>query len=82
MSRPKVLFQGSHESNRHGRHDPPEVLRVAETIAAALGESLIRNGLDIILTGFHSLDDVLGRAAVATCEELGVDPRDRIRTYP
>ena len=81
MSRPKVLFQGSHVP-RGRRRDPPEVLPAAEAIVSALGKSLIRNGLDIILTGSRSLDSVLGQAAVATCEELGVDPRDRVRTYP
>jgi predicted nucleotide-binding protein len=58
------------------------VLAVAEAVVSALGQSLIQNGLDIILTGFRSLDAVLGHAAVATCNELGVDPRERIRSYP
>ena len=81
MARPRILFQGSH-SQRGSRRDPPEILPVAEAISAALGRSLIRNGVDIILTGFRSLDGVLGRAAVAACEELSIDQRERIRTYP
>lgn len=82
MNRAKVLFQGSHVAARGRRHDPPELLPVAEAVASALGHSLIRNGLDIVLTGFRSLDALLGKAALKTCEELGIDPRERIRTYP
>jgi hypothetical protein len=81
VRRPKVLFQGSHVQ-RGSRHDPPEVLPIAEAIASELGKSLIKNGLDIILTGFRSLNAVLGHAAVQTCNELGIDPRERIRSYP
>jgi predicted nucleotide-binding protein len=80
MNRPKVLFQGSHK-RRGARHDPPETLPTAEGIASALGKCLIRNGLDVVLSGFVSLNAVLGQAAVTACEELNVDPRERIRTY-
>jgi predicted nucleotide-binding protein len=81
MTRPKVLFQGSHKQ-RGTRHDPSETLPMAGAIASALGKCLIRNGLDVVLTQSLSLSAELGREAVAACEELTVDPRERIRTYP
>jgi len=80
MTRPKVLFQGSHKQ-RGARQDPPESLPIANAISSALGKSLIQSGLDTVVTGFQSLDAEFGFAAVAACAALGIDPRERIRTY-
>jgi len=86
MSRNRILFQGSHSSrgrvDSRGRRDRPEDLLIAEPIAAALGRQLVESGFDLILTGGISLDASVGAAAVAACRDAGVDPRDRIRTYP
>jgi len=86
VNRHRILFQGSHSSrgrvDSRGRTDRPEDLLIAEPIAAALGKELITNGFDLILTGAVSLDAVVGAAAVDACHKLGVDPRERIRTYP
>ena len=86
MSRHRILFQGSHSTrgrvDSRGRRDRPEDLAIAEPIAVALGEQLIQGGFDLILTGSRSLDAVVGTAAVNACKALGVDPRERIRTYP
>jgi hypothetical protein len=55
---------------------------IAEPIAEALGRELIANGLDLVFTGGSSLDATVGRAAVDACQEAGINPRERIRTYP
>jgi predicted nucleotide-binding protein len=80
MTRPKVLFQGSHKQ-RGTRQDPPETLPIAMAISCALGKSLIQGGLDSVVSGFKGLDAEFGRSAVATCHTLGIEPRERIRTY-
>jgi len=86
MNRHRILFQGSHSSRGRvdslGRTDRSEDLLIAEPIAAALGRELITIGFDLILTGERSLDASVGTAAVNACQDLGVDPRERIRTYP
>ena len=79
--RPRVLFQGSHSTAR-GRRDSPDQLDLASRFAEALGDVLIDQGLDLVLTGSRSLDAAVGRAAVAACERSGGNPRERIRTYP
>jgi predicted nucleotide-binding protein len=50
-------------------------------ISSALGKSLIEGGLDTVVSGFKSLDAEFGRSAVASCHALGLNPRERIRTY-
>jgi hypothetical protein len=82
MIRKRVLFQGSYVAGHRSRTDSPAQLEIAEPIARALGDSLIRRGLDLILTGADSLSHVVGTAATNACRELGADPRERIRTYP
>src|SRR5262245_5617854 len=86
MNRNRVLFQGSHSIrvrvDSRGRKDRPEDLKIAEPIAAALGRELIANGLDLVFTGGSALDATVGRAAVDACQEAGINPRERIRTYP
>lgn len=86
MKRHRILFQGSHSSqgriDSRGRRDRPEDLLVAEPIAAAIGRELIMSGFDLVFTGGRSLDAVVGAAAVVACQKAGVDPRERIRTYP
>ena len=82
MARPRILFQGSHKSSRRGRHDAPEQFQIAQPIAVALGDVLIREGFDVVLSGARSLDSEFGRSAVAACSDIGVNPRERIRTYP
>jgi predicted nucleotide-binding protein len=77
----RVLFQGSHVIGGR-RMDPPVLLSKAQLIATALGDALIRADLDLILTGYRNLDMAVGTAAVAACRDLGVDPKERIRTYP
>jgi len=57
-------------------------LSAANEIAAALGKKLIDANLDLVLTGGISFDERIGKAAISRCEELGLDPRERIRTYP
>lgn len=79
--RPRVLFQGSHSTAR-GRTDPPDQLGLATALAEALGDVLIDQGLDLVLTGSRSLDAAVGKAAVAACVRIGANPRERIRTYP
>lgn len=86
MTRNRILFQGSHSSrarvDSRGRKDRSEDLLLAEPIAAALGRELIASDFDLILTGGRALDASIGGAAVAACKEAGIDPRERIRTYP
>jgi len=86
MNQHRILFQGSHSArgrvDSRGRKDRPEDLLIAEPIAAALGRELITAGFDLIFTGGRSLDGSVGTAAVEACQHLGVDPRERIRTYP
>ncbi len=86
MNRKRVLFEGSHSSrgrqDSRGRRDRPENLEIAEPIANELGVELIRSGFDLLLTGSKSLAGTVGSAAVQACRDLGVDPRERIRTYP
>ena len=86
MGRFRVLFQGSVSDRQRvdsrGRKDRPELSSIAEPIATALGKEVIRGGLDLILTGTRSLDRLVGLAAEAMCNELGANPRERIRTIP
>ena len=86
MKRPRLLFQGSHSSrgrvDSRGRADRLEDLAIAEPIARALGRRLIESGFDLIFTGGQSLDGSVGATALEACAQIGVDPRDRIRTYP
>ena len=79
--RPRILFQGSHRA-RASRRDTPEQLEVARSIAKELGDVIISRGFELILTNAGSIAADVGLAAVAACERLGVDPRERIRTYP
>jgi predicted nucleotide-binding protein len=76
--RPRVLFQGSHATRRG---DTAEQLELAIPIAKAIGDALVHRGFDLVLTGSLSLDAEVGRAASAACEALGLDPRERLRTY-
>jgi predicted nucleotide-binding protein len=80
MIRKRVLFQGSFNSFR--RVASKAQVEVSRELASALGGELVRAGLDVVLTSAVGLDECAGRAAVAACEELGADPRERIRTYP
>ena len=85
MNRRRILFQGSHSIRARvdsvGRRDRHEDLAIAEPIAKALGKELIDAGFDLIFTGSRSLDAVVGASAVQACTQMGVDPRERIRTY-
>ena len=85
MTRAKILFQGNYSSrgrvDSRGRRDRPELLDIARPIAEALGDALIREGFNLILTAGKSLDGDVGHAAVAACGETGADSRERIRTY-
>ncbi len=86
MGRFRILFQGSISSRKRvdsrGRDDRKELEAVAEPIAASLGREIIAGGFELMLTSGHSLDHVIGKAALEACTELGVDPRERIRTIP
>src|SRR5690348_11389737 len=86
MPRNRILFQGSHSTrsrvDSRGRNDRTEDLRLAESIANELGRQLIAAGFDLVLTGGRSLDAVVAAAAVKACTDEGIDPRERIRTYP
>jgi hypothetical protein len=83
--RPRVLFQGSFGDGTLRKRSNTELAEhpaLALPIAEELGSRLIEAGFDLILTGATQLDQVLGESAVAACERLKIDPRDRIRTYP
>lgn len=82
MTRRRVLFQGSHVPSGRGRSDNERQRQLARPIAKSLGDTLIREGFDVVLTGARSLDAEVGRAAVAACADIGAEPRERIRTYP
>jgi predicted nucleotide-binding protein len=79
MQRPRILFQGS-QSTEGSRTHSPEELEAAARIASALGSSVIAFGFDLVLTSAVSLDQLVGKAAAEACQELDVEPRDRIRT--
>lgn len=80
MGRFRILFQGSHTGRSFAALTRP--LEEVQALAAAIGEAVIDAGFDLILTGGSAgLDPPVGEAAVKRCERLGVDPRDRIRTY-
>jgi predicted nucleotide-binding protein len=81
MARKRVLFQGSHSSRGIAAFAPDQFER-AQRIAAALGDALIRNDLDLILNSGKSLDSTVGKSAEAACNALGYDTRERIRTVP
>ena len=85
MNRHRILFQGSYSMSRRpdsvGKKDRPEDLALAEPIAAALGQELITTGFDLIFTGGESLDALVATAAFDACQRIGVNPRERIRTY-
>ena len=85
--RPRVLFQGSFADGSLRKRSITELEldehpALALPIAEELGSRLIEAGFDLILTGATQLDHVLGESAVAACERLKINPRDRIRTYP
>lgn len=81
MSRKKVLFQGSYKP-LGTRFDSLEQKAIAEPIASELGRALMHGNFDLILTSSRELDSLVGASAVAACKELGIDPRERIRTCP
>ena len=85
--RPRVLFQGSFADGSLRKRSVTELEldehpALALPIVEELGSRLIEAGFDLILTGATQLDHVLGESAVAACERLKINPRDRIRTYP
>ena len=57
-------------------------MEIAKELSKYIGESIIKNGYELAITGARSLDAEIGNSAVAACEALGVNPRERIRTYP
>ncbi len=76
----RILFQGSHVATQQ-RSDPPYLLEKARSIARALGRSIIESDFDLVLTGACNLDREIGAEAIAACQDKGLEPRDRIRTY-
>lgn len=82
MSRKLVLFQASFSSKRRRDIYTDDDRQLAREIASHLGRSLIENGLSVVLNGRVELDADLGTSAVKACNEQGIDPRERIRTYP
>lgn len=76
----KVLFQGSHLTGAP-HFDSPRLLKKAQSIARALGRSVIDAGFQLYLTGACNLDREIVDAAVTACRERELDPRELIRTY-
>ena len=81
MRRSRILFQGSHKPKQPSRIDTPEQLRIAQPMAEVLGEAIIRGGLELVLTDARSLDATVAKSAISTCEQMGLNPNERIRTY-
>lgn len=79
-----ILFQASfgRQSLRHQEICTTSQQDYACNIARELGQRLIEAGFGIILTGTVKPDAEIGEAAVRTCETLGIDPNERILTYP
>ena len=79
MIRKRVLFQGSYKPFLTGLSNTKEEL--GREIASSVGGALMHAGLDLVLTDSGELAEFAGRGAEEACAALGVDPRERIRTY-
>ena len=79
--RKKILFQGSHVANGRSRNDRPEQLELAQAIAIPLAKELVVAGFDLMIAGGTALEQSYGKSAAAACKELGVDVRERVRTF-
>jgi predicted nucleotide-binding protein len=81
-----ILFQASFgnedETLRHKDICTQEQHTYASDFACELGRRLIEKGFGIILNGAAELDADIGNAAVQACVALGIESRERIRTYP
>ena len=83
--RPKlVLFQGSYSQLKSSgsANNSLREIELAKKIARSLGRIMMEKGLGLILNGSEQLDAEIGTAAVNACRDLGIDARERVRTYP
>lgn len=76
MANFKILFQGSYKQN-YAKRD----LEHAKSIAKELGRSIIYNNFHLILTGYYGFDEIIGKSAEKTCNELKINPDIMITTY-